>query len=138
MAEVQVGHKILFLKGSAKLDHHSDEILDKVIAIIKESPEVHHIAIEGYTSSEGVPAQNKALSQARAESVMKYLIDHGVSKDMLMAKGYGPENPVAPNDTEENREKNRRVFFNVLEEREMPPPPPPRKPAPPPPPPKKH
>jgi OOP family OmpA-OmpF porin len=141
MAEVQVGHKILFEKASSKLDHHSDEVLDKVIAIIKSAPEVHHIRIEGYTSSEGILAKNKALSQARAESVMKYMIDHGVDKAMLSAKGFGPDNPVAPNDTEENREKNRRVFFNVLEEKEMEAPPPPKgppPPKPPPPPPPKH
>ena len=88
---------------------------------------IHHIVIEGYTSSEGAVAQNKALSQARAQSVVAYLEGHGIPKGILIAKGFGPENPVAPNDTEENREKNRRVVFNVKEEVEVPVPPPPKK-----------
>jgi outer membrane protein OmpA-like peptidoglycan-associated protein len=86
-----------------------------VVGIVKESTQIKHIDIRGFTSSEGVPAKNKALSQARAESVMKYLIDHGIPKDLLSAKGFGSENPISPNDTEENREKNRRVTFEVEE-----------------------
>jgi outer membrane protein OmpA-like peptidoglycan-associated protein len=46
---------------------------------------------------------------------MGYLIAHGVPKDKLSAKGFGPDSPIAPNDTEENREKNRRVTFEVEE-----------------------
>jgi OOP family OmpA-OmpF porin len=141
---VQVGQKIMFEKASAKLDQHSDVLLDKVADILKDAAgEVKFVQIEGFTSSEGIPAKNKALSQARAESVMKYLLDKGIPQDKLGAKGFGPDDPVAPNDTEENREKNRRVVFHVLE---APPPPPmkpakPMKPAPPapkPPPPVKH
>jgi OOP family OmpA-OmpF porin len=113
---VQAKEKIQFEKGSSKLAKVSDQILDRVVAIVKESGgSIKHIEIRGYTSSEGDAKKNKALSQARAEAVMKYLIDHGIAKDKLNAKGFGPENPIAPNDTEENREKNRRVTFEVEE-----------------------
>jgi len=113
--EVQAKEKIQFEKGSSKLAKVSDHILEKVVAIVKESPQIKHIDIDGYTSSEGIPAKNKALSQARAESVLKFLIDHGIPKEKLTAKGFGSDNPIAPNDTEENREKNRRVTFEVEE-----------------------
>jgi outer membrane protein OmpA-like peptidoglycan-associated protein len=113
--EVQAREKIQFEKGSAKLAKISDAILDRVVNIVKESPNIKHIEIRGFTSSEGIVAKNKALSQARAEAVMGYLIAHGIPKEKLNAKGFGPDNPVAPNDTEENREKNRRVTFEVEE-----------------------
>jgi OOP family OmpA-OmpF porin len=115
--EVQAKEKIQFEKGSSKLAKVSDAILDRVVAIVKESPSIKHIEIRGYTSSEGIVAKNKALSQARAENVMAYLIAHGIPKDLLNAKGFGPDDPIAPNDTEENREKNRRVTFEVEEMR---------------------
>ena len=113
---MQVGQKIQFEVNSAKLLKASDEILDKVVAILKESPQVKHLEIQGYTSLEGTKKHNQKLSEDRAASVMKYLVDHGISKDMLSAKGFGSDNPIAPNDTEANREQNRRVVFNVTEQ----------------------
>ncbi len=113
--EVQAREKIQFEKASSKLVAVSDAILDRVVNIVKETPSIKHIEIRGFTSSEGIAAKNKALSQARAEAVMAYLVGHGIPKDKLNAKGFGPDNPIAPNDTEENREKNRRVTFEVEE-----------------------
>jgi hypothetical protein len=57
---------------------------------------------------------NLKLSDDRAKSVMKYLVDKGIDKDRLTAKGYGSTKPIAENDTEEGREKNRRVEFNIV------------------------
>jgi len=113
--EVQAREKIQFEKGSSKLAKVSDAILDRVVNIVKESPSIKHIEVRGYTSSEGVPVKNKALSQARAEAVLAYLIGHGIPKEKLNAKVFGADDPIAPNDTEENREKNRRVTFEVEE-----------------------
>ena len=58
---------------------------------------------------------NSKLSQRRANSVVNYLINNGVSKSRLVAKGYGEENPIATNDTAEGRQANRRTEFKVLE-----------------------
>jgi OOP family OmpA-OmpF porin len=113
--EVQAREKIQFEKGSSKLAKVSDAILDRVVNIVKETPSIKHIEVRGYTSAEGNLDKNKALSQARAEAVMMYLAGHGIPKDKLNAKGFGPADPIAPNDTEENREKNRRVTFEVEE-----------------------
>jgi outer membrane protein OmpA-like peptidoglycan-associated protein len=60
-------------------------------------------------------AYNQRLSQRRAQSVVNYLIKKGISKTRLVAIGYGEEKPIATNDTEEGRQKNRRTEFKVLE-----------------------
>ena len=52
----------------------------------------------------------------RAESVRTYLVDKGVAKKRMVAKGFGPEKPLAKNDTEEGREQNRRVEFNIVKQ----------------------
>jgi OOP family OmpA-OmpF porin len=84
--------------------------LDKGVEFLKKNPQIK-VEIQGYTDSTGAAAWNATLSQRRAESVMKYLVSKGVPAGQLMAKGFGPANPVAPNDTKEGRAKNRRVDF---------------------------
>jgi len=59
---------------------------------------------------------NRRLSQSRAESVMNWLVEHGVDKSRLEAHGYGPDRPIADNNTAEGRTKNRRVEFKILEQ----------------------
>ncbi|MGH7987672.1 MAG: OmpA family protein [Candidatus Binataceae bacterium] len=66
--------------------------------------------IQGYTDSTGSKSLNKKLSQARAETVVDYLAQHGgIEHDRMMAKGYGPSHPIASNATAQGRQKNRRV-----------------------------
>ena len=91
-------------------------MLDEITDVIKKNPHIKKIQIEGHASSEGNAAYNKALSDRRAKSVMKYLVDHGIEAARLTAKGFGSEKPIATNDTEEGREQNRRVEFNILEQ----------------------
>ncbi|MFS8513056.1 MAG: anion permease [Planifilum fulgidum] len=72
------------------------------------------VLIKGHTDSKGSDAYNMKLSQRRAEAVRKALVDRfGVPASMLTAKGYGEREPLVPNDTESNRQKNRRVEFVV-------------------------
>jgi len=84
--------------------------LDKGVEFLKKNPALK-VEIQGHTDSTGAAAWNATLSQRRAESVMKYLVSKGVPAGQLMTKGFGPANPVAPNDTKEGRAKNRRVDF---------------------------
>ena len=72
--------------------------------------------LAGHTDSVGSEAYNQQLSQRRAESVRNYLLDLGVDPDQLTAVGYGESKPIRSNDTEEGRERNRRVEFNVVSE----------------------
>ena len=71
--------------------------------------------VHGYTDSKGKPAHNLVLSQHRAESVVRYLVAHGVPASSLTAKGFGEDNPVASNDTASGRAENRRVTIQFTE-----------------------
>lgn len=75
-----------------------------------------HIEIAGHTDSDGDAQENLILSQHRAESVMKYLIDKGLNPKRVQAKGYGEYKPIAPNDSAPNKSRNRRTEVRVLEE----------------------
>jgi outer membrane protein OmpA-like peptidoglycan-associated protein len=87
--------------------------LNRVYNFLSDNPDVN-IEISAYTDSRGSDEYNLELSQRRAQSVVDYLITKGISADRLLAKGYGKENPVADNETEEGRALNRRVEMKVL------------------------
>ena len=71
------------------------------------------IEVRGYTDSTGSPAYNLKLSQRRAEAVMQYLQAHGLTNRMT-AKGYGKDDPIADNKTQEGRLANRRVTLHIV------------------------
>ena len=87
--------------------------LELLILFLEEKPKIK-IEIAGHTDSQGNNDYNLDLSQRRAESVKKYLIDHGVSKRRLEAKGYGETLPIASNDNTEGRKLNRRTEIKIL------------------------
>ncbi|MFO7809939.1 MAG: outer membrane beta-barrel domain-containing protein [Candidatus Delongbacteria bacterium] len=104
---------IYFELGKASLVPDSYPILDEAMKIFKDNPGIK-IEIEGHTDSQGSAAYNKDLSQRRAETVMRYLVENlGVPQDQLTAVGYGEERPVADNRTKEGRARNRRIEFRV-------------------------
>ncbi|HRI52519.1 MAG TPA: OmpA family protein [Pseudomonadota bacterium] len=103
---------VSFQASSAILTTESLTVLDAAVKVLKDNPSVR-IEIAGHTDSSGDAEQNRALSQQRAEAVMKYLTEHGVAATQLTAKGYGPDVPLQPNTTPENRAKNRRVEFTL-------------------------
>ena len=72
------------------------------------------IEIGGHTDSKGSAEYNKKLSNDRAQSVVNYLIENGISASRLTYIGYGKDQPVATNETEEGRQENRRVEFKVI------------------------
>ena len=72
------------------------------------------VEIQGHTDNEGSDEYNLKLSQARAKSVADWLLDNKVRKGQLVYKGYGESVPIAPNETEAGRAKNRRVQFVIL------------------------
>lgn len=103
---------ILFRTSSAQIDTKSAETLDALAKAAKSCAKVR-IRVEGHTDDRGSNAANQALSERRAKAVASYLTGAGVDSGMITAYGYGEERPVAPNDTEENRQKNRRILFTV-------------------------
>jgi outer membrane protein OmpA-like peptidoglycan-associated protein len=99
---------VTFETGRSALKPDSYTILDIVAASLIANPDIK-IEIAGHTDATGSPATNTRLSQARAESVRAYLASKGVAPDRMVAKGYGPTQPVAPNTTAAGRALNRRV-----------------------------
>jgi OmpA-OmpF porin, OOP family len=106
---------INFETGSAAISAESRDLLLKAATPMKQLPAGTVIEIGGHTDSSGNPAANLTLSQQRAESVRKTLVDAGVSGDMLRAKGYGDTQPVASNDTAEGRFQNRRISYTLVQ-----------------------
>ncbi len=103
---------IYFDTSKATIKPVSFSLLDEVATALK-SHDVKRTEIEGHTDSSGDAAYNKQLSQQRADAVRQYLITKGIDASRLEAKGFGPEQPIAPNTTAKGREKNRRVEFKI-------------------------
>jgi outer membrane protein OmpA-like peptidoglycan-associated protein len=87
--------------------------LNRLANFMKEHPDVK-IQINGHTDEVGSAEYNKKLSKERAEAVANYLIQNGIRQDRLKTKGFGNSEPIAPNDTEEGRLKNRRVEIEII------------------------
>ncbi len=105
---------INFRSGSAQIPRESMPVLEQSASAIKAAPMGTRLEIGGYTDNAGDPAANQRLSQQRADSVRRFLIDKGVNPSALVAKGYGDSNPIASNDTEEGRFRNRRIEYKEL------------------------
>jgi outer membrane protein OmpA-like peptidoglycan-associated protein/uncharacterized protein YidB (DUF937 family) len=103
-----------FASGSAEIPGNSFDFLNRAAVAIKMAPSGTVIEIGGHTDNTGDAASNLQLSQQRAEAVRDYLIRQGVDSSVLSAKGYGDTRPVATNDTEEGKFRNRRIEFNVV------------------------
>ncbi len=97
----------------ADITESSFTALDELAKFLEEYPDMV-IQIEGHTDNVGSEKYNDRLSQNRAESVREYLEGKGIKSGRIKAKGYGFDKPLVPNDSEENRSKNRRVEFKIL------------------------
>ena len=89
--------------------------LDKLYASFKKSSTLV-VEIAGHTDNVGEEKDNLRLSQRRADAIRNYLIKKGISADRILSKGYGEKEPVATNDTEAGKAKNRRTVVKVIEE----------------------
>ncbi len=112
---IKITEQVKFKTASAEIvpGKESSDILDAVVAVLKAHPEIKAIRVEGHTDDRGDAAKNKTLSQARAESVAKWLETHGIEKSRLAASGFGAEKAIDTNATELGRTNNRRVEFHV-------------------------
>ena len=112
--KIEILEKVMFDYNKATIKVESHELLNDVAEVIKENPSITKISVEGHTDSDGSDKYNKDLSQKRANAVKKYLVKAGIAEDKLEAVGYGEERPIADNSTDEGKEKNRRVEFNIV------------------------
>jgi outer membrane protein OmpA-like peptidoglycan-associated protein len=105
---------INFPSNSAQIPADSMPYLNRVAEVMKAAPAGTVLEVGGHTDNTGDPTANMQLSQQRAEAVRGYLIQQGVSANMLVAKGYGDSQPVATNDTDEGKFRNRRIEFKAM------------------------
>jgi OOP family OmpA-OmpF porin len=114
--QIRIIQRIEFEYDEAALTAGSHDVLEDVRAILAEHPEITLIEIQGHTDNVGGEGYNEKLSEARAQTVLQWLVDHGIEASRLRAIGYGKERPLDTNDTEEGRQQNRRVEFHILEQ----------------------
>ncbi len=103
---------------SAVLTSTTKGNLDKLAEVLKNNPDTN-ISIYGHTDSKGSDAYNLTLSEKRANAVVDYLTSLGISRNRMTAKGLGESEPIATNETEEGRAKNRRVEFAITANEKM-------------------
>jgi len=104
---------VSFRSGSAQVTPGSASVLNRVAEALIANPTVK-VEIQGHTDNSGSRASNVSISQRRANAVRGYLISKGVDGSRLSAKGYGPDQPMVPNTTPNNRAQNRRVELKQL------------------------
>lgn len=105
---------VQFAVGSAAILDESVPILDQVAASLAEAPALA-LEIQGHTDDSGSAEANQVLSQDRAQAVLDYLVEAGVSADRLTAVGFGEDQPIADNSTPEGQQQNRRIEFAIVE-----------------------
>lgn len=111
---IALRRQISFATGSEEILPNSEPLLLEVADVLIRNPDLELVEIQGHTDNRGDRALNMRLSQQRAESVKRWLTQHGVEQDRLTARGYGPSRPLAPNITQQNRARNRRVQFRIV------------------------
>ncbi|MBQ0151670.1 MAG: OmpA family protein [Chryseobacterium sp.] len=109
---------VTFAFDSSNLTELAKGNLDKLVDVLKNNPDTN-INIYGHTDSKGSDEYNQSLSERRATSVKSYLASKGIASSRMFAKGEGESMPVATNDTDEGRAKNRRVEFAITANEKM-------------------
>ncbi len=112
IADLLSESKINFQTGKASISENSFDLL-KEIAGIANRCEGASFEVAGHTDSTGSAAGNQRLSQARAQAVVNYLVELGMSSDRFTPVGYGPSQPIGDNTTNAGRAQNRRIEFRL-------------------------
>ena len=110
--------KVLFGFNSSDLGNNAQGNLDKLVNVLNRYPDTN-IEVIGHTDAVGSDAYNQTLSERRASSVVNYLRTHNIANSRLRSRGMGKNDPVATNDTEEGRSRNRRVEFVITANEKM-------------------
>jgi outer membrane protein OmpA-like peptidoglycan-associated protein len=113
-AQIVISEQVQFETGTAAIRPESAAILGEVVRVLGAHPEIEHVEIQGHTDTTGSAELNRTLSEERASAVRSWLVAHGVAEERLVARGYGPDRPIADNASEAGRSQNRRVEFHVL------------------------
>ncbi|MCB9744625.1 MAG: OmpA family protein [Alphaproteobacteria bacterium] len=110
--QIVIEEQIQFETGKAIIRPESYGILDSVVQVMKDYPQIE-VRIEGHTDSDGSEEMNQKLSKARADAVFEYLLEKGIQGKRLETVGYGETKPIDTNRTPEGKKNNRRVEFHI-------------------------
>ena len=102
---------VTFVQGSSSFANTNKTLIKRIVAYLIKNPAAS-IHVDGYASSDGSLAVNQLISQNRADAFKKYLMQENIAESRITAMGKGIENPVASNETNSGRKKNRRVEIN--------------------------
>lgn len=119
--KLELSERVFFDFDKDTIKPISYPLLDEVVKVLKARPDLGKIRIEGHTDGIGSDAYNLDLSRRRSRSVVLYLIEHGIESARLSYEGYGKRCPIVPNDTPDNRARNRRVDFIIDDRPPVPP-----------------
>jgi outer membrane protein OmpA-like peptidoglycan-associated protein len=114
--EISLRQSVQFAVGSATILPTSFGLLREIADAMLRNPRIRRVEVQGHTDGTGPTERNLRLSEERAAAVVTWLVGHGVSAERLTAKGYGDTRPLAPNVTDLNRYRNRRVQFVIREQ----------------------
>lgn len=106
-------NNIFFETGKWDLKEESFVELDEVVKFLNSNPAME-IALGGHTDNVGADEANLRLSENRAKAVLDYVVSKGIAAERISSKGYGETKPLTGNETEEGRQKNRRVEFTIV------------------------
>lgn len=115
-SSIRITEKIQFAFDSAEIEPVSFSLLDELVGVLVQNPQIKEVRIEGHTDSQGNPNYNRKLSKERAQSVKKYFVEKGIAAGRLQPKGYGPDKPITDGTDEASHEINRRVEFTILKQ----------------------
>ncbi len=114
--EITIKQQIQFALDQDVILPESTPLLLEIADVLIKNPRIKRVEVQGHTDNTGTPEHNQDLSDRRAASVRTWLVQHGVSPDRLVAKGYGQSKPLVPNVTTANKAKNRRVQFIIMDQ----------------------
>ncbi len=113
--EIQILQQIQFATNKDVILEESFPLMNELVGVFNAMPNIKQVRVEGHTDDRGGPKMNMNLSQSRAASVVKWLVEHGVAANRLEAWGCGESSPLQPNSTKDGRAANRRVVFHILD-----------------------
>jgi outer membrane protein OmpA-like peptidoglycan-associated protein len=113
--QVRINRPVFFATNRDTILPRSNAVLRAVADALAATPAIRRVSVEGHTDNVGPADRNLDLSQRRADSVRRWLTDHGIDASRLEARGFGADRPLRPNVTARNRAANRRVEFHITD-----------------------
>lgn len=112
--QIVILEPVRFAYNSDRILPESEPVLRAVAEVVLTHAEIDSLEVHGHTDDKGNDAYNMVLSKRRAAAVAKWLAGHGIDKRRIVSHGFGETRPLVPNDTDENRTRNRRVEFHIV------------------------